>query len=152
LVKYYRRSWRILIASRDDDSRSQLSSLELFALGLKELRRARLIEAEGLGEIIDAALKATTSEYTNHSPDRDSSDLSTCYISLKQLVMRIPYSEKTLRNLMSAGDLVEGKHFFKRRGRVMFSWSAMREWVEWQESEAVGEIPLVRNRKNGREG
>jgi len=57
---------------------------------------------------------------------------------------------KRPRNLMLAGDLVEGRHFFKRRGRVMFSWPAMCEWVEKREEAAAGRVPLVRDRKYGR--
>jgi hypothetical protein len=41
-----------------------------------------------------------------------------------QLAARIPYAEQTIRNLMSSGELVEGEHYFKRRGRVILSFRA----------------------------
>jgi hypothetical protein len=137
------------VASKNKASSSQPSWSELLTLGLKELRRAKLIEANGLSEIIDAAARI---EHTNSSVvlrSIDSLEGNTCYLSLRQLTIRIPYSEKTLRNLMSTGELIQGNHFFKRRGRIMFSWPAMREWVEGQKSSVIDPIPLVRNRKNG---
>jgi hypothetical protein len=36
----------------------------------------------------------------------------TLYLSVKQLAERVPYAEQTIRNLMLAGELVEGRHFF----------------------------------------
>jgi hypothetical protein len=51
---------------------------------------------------------------------------------------------------MSSGELVEGQHYFKRRGRVIFSWPAMRAWVEEQVAQEDDKLPLVRNRRNGR--
>lgn len=69
------------------------------------------------------------------------------YLSVKELASRIPYSEHTIRNLMSAGEFAFGVHYFKRRGRVIFSWQAMRKWVEQGELGQIAEvIPLVRSR------
>jgi hypothetical protein len=94
-----------------------------------------------------------TNKYTDYSDSVDeqaSFNERTGYLSIKELIVLVPYAEKTVRNLMSVGELVEGQHFFKRLGRVMFSWPAMRAWVEGRESAAAGGIPLVRNRKHGR--
>ena len=51
---------------------------------------------------------------------------------------------------MHNGELVEGEHYFKRRGRVIFSWPAMRAWVEKQSPGEAEHLPLVRNRRHGR--
>lgn len=74
------------------------------------------------------------------------------YLSVRELVGRIPYAEHTIRNLMAAGTLREGEHYFKRRGRVMFSWIAMRRWVEHGARIAASAVPMIRDRKHGRQG
>lgn len=51
------------------------------------------------------------------------------YLSIRELAERIPYSEGTLRNLMSQGRLRLGEHYVKPKGRVMFKWSAVRDWL-----------------------
>jgi hypothetical protein len=68
------------------------------------------------------------------------------YLSVKQLADRIPYREHTIRNLISAGVFHEGVHYYKRRGRVMFSWPAIQSWVQEQDAARSAAIPLVRNR------
>jgi hypothetical protein len=121
------------------------------ARALKRLREARMMEAEALGEIITAIAPAGTPNngfkvsQNGNAAVPEITEGETCYLSVKQLAGRIPYAEQTIRNLMLAGELVEGRHFFKRRGRVIFSWPAMRSWVEEREAES-GLIPLVRNR------
>ncbi len=92
-----------------------------------------------------AQSRANPLDWTTRPPDSEP-----CYLSVRQLAAHVPYAEQTIRNLMHSGELVEGQHYFKRRGRVIFSWPAMRAWVE-QQSAAQGEqLPLVRNRRNGR--
>lgn len=125
---------------------------------LERLREARLIEAEALGELI-AVLASTPVELDKHgaltnnrskdSGSPASPDRGACYLSVKQLAARMPYAEKTIRNLMHGGELLEGLHFFKCRGRVMFSWPAMRDWVEKRGATEIEMFPLVRNRRNG---
>ena len=69
------------------------------------------------------------------------------YLSVKQLASRIPYREHTIRNLISAGEFREGLHYYKRRGRVIFSWPAVRDRVEQHDDRAQSRtIPLVRSR------
>jgi uncharacterized protein YheU (UPF0270 family) len=51
------------------------------------------------------------------------------YVSVKELVELIPYREQTIRNLMSAGVLRHGVHYYRRRGRVVFVWSAVQTWL-----------------------
>jgi hypothetical protein len=114
---------------------------------LQKIREARLIEAEALSELI-AAVKvaesgpsAPTGVHTEGENDG--------YLSIKQLAARIPYSESTIRNLILAGEFRQDLHFFKRRGRIMFSWRKMQEWIEARKEHKVELIPLVRNRKRG---
>jgi hypothetical protein len=52
------------------------------------------------------------------------------YLSIRELAERIPYSEGTIRNLMSKGQLRIGEHYVKPRGRVMFRWAAIRTWLD----------------------
>lgn len=63
------------------------------------------------------------------------------YLSIKDLSRRIPYSEKTIRNLMVEGAFVRGVHYLKPRGRVVFLWSKIQEWLRRQD-EAY--IPMAR--------
>ena len=55
------------------------------------------------------------------------------YLSIKELCERIPYEEQTIRNLMYQGKLVQGRHYFKPNGRLMFKWSAIVHWIEGDE-------------------
>jgi hypothetical protein len=52
------------------------------------------------------------------------------YLSIRELAERIPYTEGTIRNLMSKGQLRLGEHYVKPRGRVMFRWAAVRAWLD----------------------
>jgi hypothetical protein len=63
------------------------------------------------------------------------------YLSVKELSERIPYSEKTIRNLMVAGIFVRGEHYLKPRGRVIFLWSKVQEWLSKQDETY---IPMAR--------
>jgi hypothetical protein len=72
------------------------------------------------------------------------------YLSIRQLASYIPYRPKSIRNLMTQGVFRDGEHYFKRRGRVMFSRRAVRAWVEAR-AGATRPPPLVRTReRNGR--
>jgi len=59
------------------------------------------------------------------------------YLSIRELAERIPYSEGTIRNLMSKGQLRLGEHYVKPRGRVMFRWTAVRGWLDAARARAV---------------
>jgi len=126
------------------------------ARALQRLKQARLIEAEALGEIIVAIAPDNTTvrvlipETPRGEQNGSPSSKDGGYLSVKQLVQKIPYAEKTLRNFIGAGELIEGRHYFKRRGRLMFSWSAIQEWVEKRGAARFGAIPLVRSRRHGR--
>jgi hypothetical protein len=49
------------------------------------------------------------------------------YLSVDQLAKRIPYSPKTIRNLMCRGIFLEGIHFTRLTGRPIFLWSKVEE-------------------------
>ena len=143
-----------------DPARAAHVSL-LVADAVTKLRAARLAEA--------AALSALLTVFVNIDAGRVRSDAGSgpapearCpaahspvaaepqYLSVRQLADRIPYAEHTIRNLMTTGALRQGEHYFKRRGRVMFSWPAMCRWVEEQGSLAPETLPMVRSRRRGR--
>src|SRR5437867_7182710 len=50
------------------------------------------------------------------------------YLSLHDLARRIDYAEGTIRNLMSQGVFKLGQHYVKPRGRILFKWTAIRNW------------------------
>jgi len=119
---------------------------------IEKRRAARLAEAEALGDLAAVVARGNSGvALRDGSASQDHAE--PCYLSTKELAERIPYAEHTIRNMISSGELTEGKHYFKRRRRVMFSWPAMREWVEQQTRNETLEdsemIPLVRNRRYG---
>ena len=52
------------------------------------------------------------------------------FLSIRELAERIPYSEGTVRNMISGGDFIRGVHYVKPKGRVIFRWSRVVEWIE----------------------
>lgn len=66
------------------------------------------------------------------------------YLSIKDLSRRIPYSEKTIRNLMVHGVFIRGVHYLKPRGRVVFLWSKIEEWMRKQDESY---IPMASERR-----
>ena len=54
------------------------------------------------------------------------------YLSIADLSKRIPYAAQTIRNLMSLGVFKRDVHYVKPRGRVIFRWSKVQEWIEGQ--------------------
>ena len=51
------------------------------------------------------------------------------YLTVRQAAERIKYCEQTLRNMMSTGVFKRGLHYYKRRGRVLFVWSRIEQWL-----------------------
>ena len=51
-------------------------------------------------------------------------------LSVKDLASRIPLSAGTIRNKISQGEFVQGRHYFKPGGTVIFKWSRVVEWIE----------------------
>jgi hypothetical protein len=70
--------------------------------------------------------------------------------SVRDIATKLPYAEKTIRNLMAAGELREGEHFYKRRGRLMFDLPAMLAWAKQRTDSEPVNLPLVRNTRRGR--
>ncbi|MFZ1887654.1 MAG: helix-turn-helix domain-containing protein [Candidatus Binataceae bacterium] len=65
------------------------------------------------------------------------------YLSVKQLAALIPYSEQTIRNLISAGEFQEGAQYYKRRARVVFRWSQVERWLSERHHDTnAGEEPF----------
>jgi len=64
------------------------------------------------------------------------------YLSVKELVLRIPYREQTIRNLISAGEFKEGVHYYKRRRMVIFKWSAVELWLSQRDEPDEGDAPF----------
>ena len=52
------------------------------------------------------------------------------YLTVRQAAERIKYREQTVRNMMSAGVFRRGLHYYKRRGRVLFPWSRIEQWLK----------------------
>jgi hypothetical protein len=94
---------------------------------IEKLRAARLAEAEALGDLAAVISSGSSTPVPLLTGSPSQIDGQPCYLSVRQLAERIPYAEQTIRNMVSSGELIEGKHYFKRRRRVMFSWPAMRE-------------------------
>ena len=136
-----------------------LPTLGIYALvadALTKLRAARLAEAETLSALVTVLVDIGTrmshrlgsqvGTATGASAPVQTREL---YLSVRQLAERVPYAEHTIRNLMATGALREGEHYYKRRGRVMFSWPAMCRWIEERKSLAAETLPMVRSRRRG---
>jgi hypothetical protein len=65
------------------------------------------------------------------------------YLSVRDLCTRIAYKEQTIRDLMNIGEFKAGVHFYKRRGRVMFVWSAMERWIKAHGTENDPTEPFI---------
>ena len=52
------------------------------------------------------------------------------YLSVSQLAERIPYSPKTIRNLIWRGVFQEGVHYTRLTGRPIFLWSRVEELLK----------------------
>jgi hypothetical protein len=52
------------------------------------------------------------------------------YLSVRQLAERIPYTVKTIRNLMCRGIFIEGVHFTRLTGRPIFLWSRVEQLLQ----------------------
>jgi hypothetical protein len=98
-----------------------------FAALLRKLQAARMAEAEALAELAMALGNGMAESVSLLDDPSSPTDYEPCDLSVRQLAERIPYNEHTIRNMVSSGQLVEGKYYFKRRRRVIFSWLAMRE-------------------------
>jgi len=62
-------------------------------------------------------------------------DLELEYLSLHDLARRIDYAEGTIRNLTTQGVFKLGQHYVKTRGRILFKWTAIRNWLEHKGTE-----------------
>lgn len=60
----------------------------------------------------------------------DTDSVADLYLSARELAARIPFSVSSIRNMAQSGVFREGLHFFRKNGRMVFSWSAVRAWIE----------------------
>ena len=86
-----------------------------------------------------AALQARAAARLATASEADS---SAGLISLRELCRRIPYAEQTIRNLMSAGKLKLGVHYFRVERKLAFDWTALRQWIREKSETTAGE-PFV---------
>lgn len=72
---------------------------------------------------------------------------ATDYCTIREVAERLRVSPKRVRNMMAAGVLVEGRHFFRRAGiGPRFRWSRIVEWLE-SGAENPAAIPMARSRR-----
>ena len=52
-------------------------------------------------------------------------------LTIAELAVRLRYAVKTVRNLQSQGEFVEGVHYFRPGGkrRPLYSWAAVEVWL-----------------------
>jgi hypothetical protein len=91
-------------------------------------------------KVLHAVAKLWSPEEDNEVPSRDSSHEE--YLTVRQAAERIQYREQTVRNMMSTGIFKRGLHYYKRRGRVLFVWSRIEQWLQEDSSALSGEISV----------
>lgn len=57
------------------------------------------------------------------------------YLSAQELAALTPWTEQAIKDMMRAGKLLEGTHFFRVGRRIVFKWDAVVELIE---SNAAG--------------
>lgn len=61
------------------------------------------------------------------------------YLTVKELSVRIKYSQQTIYNMIHRGQFVRGEHYVKpSRKKVLFLWSAIGKWLESNEVSGNG--------------
>jgi hypothetical protein len=73
-------------------------------------------------------------------------------VDAKTLSRHIGYAPKTLRNLKHQSVLIEGVHYVKKRGKLLFSLPAMLEWAQnpGAAKPKSEPIPFARRRRRAR--
>lgn len=90
--------------------------------------KAELLEGVAL---IAHRLAVLGADSASASPEDD------VFLSPKQLAERIPYTVGSLNTYVHAGKLIEGRHYFKRGHRTVFSWKAMKSWITSADKEVA---------------
>ena len=102
--------------------------------------RARLgemeTEVQALSRLLETVVIDPGRPLRDTAPRRVDGGADVEYLSIRELAVRIPYSEGAIRNLMTRGVFRLGEHYVKPRGRVAFRWSAIRAWLAGQEPSA----------------
>jgi hypothetical protein len=79
-------------------------------------------------KVLHAVADLWSPEEGKETANRDSAQEE--YLTVKQAAQRIHYREQTIRNMMCAGVFKRGLHYYKRRGRVLFVWSRIEQWLQ----------------------
>ncbi len=108
------------------------------------------LPSESLPAIIAqaAAIQARAAARLADEARSTSGDKLGQYVSIAELVRRSSLAEQTIRNLMNDGQLLEGEHYFRPCGRVVFSWPDFERWMRDRKSGRARE----RRRARGRQG
>ncbi len=63
------------------------------------------------------------------------------YLTINELAARIKFSRQSIYNLIYKKVLVQQTHYFKPSPRkLLFKWSAMKDWIEGKESDGIDMI------------
>ena len=106
--------------------------------------------AQGLTLRCLQAMNAFQLRIMERKPDPTVEYTGEAQVQIGELEMIIPLKAKTLRNLRCRGEFVEGKHYSKPRGRVLWFVKAMKEWYDNPSKGTSIDIPLVRSLRYGR--
>jgi hypothetical protein len=67
------------------------------------------------------------------------------YLTIEELSARLKIKPKTIKNKMAAGIFIKGQHYFSPKGiGPRFKWSAVQGWLEGNDAQAAGAIPMRR--------
>jgi len=72
------------------------------------------------------------------------------YLTVKELSVKIKFSQQTIYNMIHKGDFVKGIHYVKPRPKkVLFLWTAVCTWLESSEEAAIEiQKPLPKKTSN----
>ncbi len=73
-------------------------------------------------------------------------------VSAAEMAVQLGYATKTLRSLKSKGVLVEGVHYEKPRGKLLFHPTAMLEWAAGLGMRSSGPTTITFPRRRRRAG
>lgn len=62
-----------------------------------------------------------------HAPPVDHADEE--LLTIDELCARIKYKKQSIYNLIHRGKFLQGKHYVKPRGKLLFIWHAILEWL-----------------------
>jgi hypothetical protein len=75
-----------------------------------------------------AAILSLAARSDQAPPQRDR-DTGEGFLTIEALSQRLGLAEQTIRNLVHRGELLQGVHYFKPTGRLLFDWCSIEAWV-----------------------